>query len=131
MAATTQYISTSGPIAGTAFVDIDGKSVRLGGRCTYSVAPAERTSKGGLSGIYGYNEKPRATFIEFTVVDSGGTTVRDFFDNIASTVKIELVNGKMVTGANMWTTTPSEVDAAEGEFTVRFEAGDNIREETI
>lgn len=127
----TQYIATSGPIAGTAFVTIGGRTVRLGGRCTYSVAPAERKSKGGLSGMYGFNETPRAEFIEFTVVDSGSTKVGDFAKMIAETVKIELINGKLVTGANMWTTTPSEVDVAEGEFTVRFESGDTVREDTI
>jgi hypothetical protein len=127
--ANTSTISTSDPIAGTAFVTTDGVTRRLGGRCSYSPARVERTTKGGLSGIYGFNEKPRAPFIEFTVVDSGGTRVEDFADMVAETVTIELINGKLVTGNNMWTTTPSEVDAAEGEFTVRFEGG-TIREDT-
>lgn len=121
--ANPQIISTSEPIAGTAFVTIDGATLVLGARCTWSVAKVERTSKIGLSGVYGYVEKPRACFIELSGVDRGSLTVEDFSGKIASGVQVELVNSKMVTGSNMWTTTASEVDAAEGDFTVRFEGG--------
>lgn len=121
--ATPQIVATNEPIAGTCFVTIDGRTFLLGAKCTWSTVKVERKTKGGLSGIYGYTEMPRACFIELEGVDRGSTNVEDFSGMVASSVVLELINGKIVTGTNMWTTTPSDVDAAEGGFTVRFEGG--------
>src|ERR1700676_5792993 len=100
---TINVIGTSEPIAGTCFVTRNGNTLRLGGVCKYSVAPVERKTKGGLSGIYGYNETPRARFIEISVVDTGGTRAEDFAEGIADSVTLELISEKVVTGNAMWT----------------------------
>ncbi len=120
-------IAESNPIAGTAFVTRNGVTLRVAGAASYRVANVERESKTGMSGVYGFIEKPIPGFIEIDVVDAGDTEVGNLANAVADTVVLELTNGKIVTGTSLWTTTASEPNAANGEFKVRWEGG-SIRE---
>lgn len=120
-------IAEANPIAGTAFVTRNGVTLRVAGACTYRVANVERESKTGMSGVYGYTEKPIPGFIEIDFVDAGDTQVGDLADAVADTVVLELTNGKVITGTNLWTTTATEINAAQGEGKIRWE-GSAIRE---
>ena len=62
--------------------------------------------------------------IEATLRDSGSITVGDFNDMRCVEVQVQLANGKIVAGSNMWNTSALEVRAAEGTFTVKFEGVD-------
>jgi hypothetical protein len=120
-------ISNNDPIGGTAFLTRNGVTYHLGAACTYSVSQKTRESKAGLSGVAGYTTKARAGFIEGTFFDRGGLLIGALGEAVDDAIVLELENGKVIHGSHMWTTTASEVDAAEGTFTARWESG-NVME---
>lgn len=117
----TNMIALNEPIAGTVFVTVDGTTITVGARVRYSVATVTRETKSGLSGVYGWKETPRAPFIEAEIIDRGSTAIGVFANQTNVTVKAELINGKTVIVYNAHTTEPTEIDAAEGTGTVKWE----------
>ncbi len=71
--------------------------------------------------MHGFSEVPIAGYIEATLRDSGAMTVGDFNEFRCVEVQIQLANGKIVSGANMWNTAALEVRSAEATFQVRFD----------
>ena len=108
-------------IAGVANVSVDGATYLLAGELTYSPGSFERKSLVGQDQIHGYSEMPRAPFISFTGRDTGGLTLADLNNITNATISLELANGKIVTGRNMWTVDAQEAKTREGTFDVRFE----------
>lgn len=108
-------------IAGVANVAVDGATYLLVGELTYSPGSFERKSLVGQDQIHGYSEMPRAPFISGTFRDSSGLTVADLNNMTNVTISLELANGKVITGRNMWSTDAQEAKTSEGTIDVRWE----------
>ena len=111
-------------LAGITGVSIDGTSYMVVSDVTWSPSKWKRETLAGLDSIHGYSEVPQQGFIEATLRDSGAISVDDFNLMRCVEVQVQLANGKIVVGSNMWNTTALEVRAAEGTFTVKFEGID-------
>jgi hypothetical protein len=108
-------------LAGIAWISMDGQNHMLAGELTYSPADVERESLVGQDRVHGYGEKPRAPFISGSLRDAGTLTVKDFNSMTNVTVTLELANGKIVVGRNMWTVEAQEVKTPEATFEIKFE----------
>jgi hypothetical protein len=111
-------------LAGITGVSIDGAAFMVVSDVTWSPTRWKRETLVGLDAVHGYSETPMQGHIEATLRDSGVITVGDFNSMRCVEVQVQLANGKIVTGANMWNTSALEVRAAEGTFSVRFEGID-------
>lgn len=113
---------TTNRLAGVASMMIDGVAYSLAGDFTYSTASVSRETLKGLDGVHGYKEMPRQPFISATLRDGQGVTVDNFTNMTNVTLSIQLANGKLIIGRNMWTVGEgAEVKSEEGTFEVRFE----------
>lgn len=112
---------TTNRLAGVAYITVDGKSYMLAADATYSVSKVKRETLSGQSGVQGYSETPIPGTISGTFRDAGSLTVADFNAMTNATVMLELANGKMIVGRNMWTVESQEVKTQEATFEVKFE----------
>jgi hypothetical protein len=112
---------TTNRLAGIAYITVDGKSYMLAADAAYSVSRVKRETMSGQSGVQGYSETPIPGSISATLRDAGSLTVADFNAMTNVTVMLELANGKMVVGRNMWTVESQEVKISEATFEVKFE----------
>lgn len=112
---------TTNRLAGTANFAVDGVAYALAGEFTYNASSVTRESAVGMDTVHGYIEKPMAPYVSGTFRDSGGLTVADFNGMTNVTVSVQLANGKLIIGRNMWTVESQEVKAAEGTIEVRWE----------
>jgi hypothetical protein len=109
-------------VAGTAYLAVDGMSFPLVGDLLYSVSAVSRETVKGMDGVHGYKEAPTAGYIEATIRNTSTLEVAAFNAQTNVTVTVQLANGKMVVGRNMWTVGDAEeVNAAEGTLKVRWE----------
>jgi Phage tail tube protein len=111
-------------LAGITGVTIDGSAYMVVSDVTWSPSKWKRETLVGLDSVHGFSEVPMQGSIEATLRDSGSITVGDFNDMRCVEVQVQLANGKIVAGANMWNTSALEVRAAEGTFQVKFEGVD-------
>jgi hypothetical protein len=111
-----------GKLAGTAFLTIDGVNYLLQGEPKWRCADITRETLAGSDGIHGFKEKPIAGYISGRLRDADNITVADFNAMTNSTVVLELANGKVIIGRNMWTVEAQEVDSEDAVFDVRFES---------
>jgi hypothetical protein len=111
-----------GKLAGTAFLTIDGVNYLLQGEPKWRCADITRETLAGSDGIHGFKEKPIAGYISCRLRDADNITVADFNAMTNSTVVLELANGKVIIGRNMWTVEAQEVDSEDAVFDVRFES---------
>ncbi len=118
-------------LAGTAILSVNGQTYELQGKLTYRVATVQRTSLESQSGTTGFKEMPIPGRITGTIRDAGGLSVADFNGMRNATVTSQLANGKWVTGRNMWTVEPEEVDTEEGTFPVAWEGPTGCVEEEL
>jgi hypothetical protein len=112
---------TDKALAGIAYLSVDGKRYMLAGDLSYSVSRRKRETLIGQDEVHGFSETPHAGFIQASVRDAGSLSLADINAMTNVTVMLELTNGKMVVGRNMWTTDPQEVETMEAKFTVRWE----------
>jgi len=111
-------------LAGITGVSIDGTSYMVVSDVTWSPAKWKRETLVGLDSVHGFSEVPIQGYIEATLRDSGSIVVGDFNDMRCVELQVQLANGKIVAGSNMWNTSALEVRAAEGTFQVRFDGVD-------
>src|SRR4051794_27000415 len=102
---------TSRRLAGVAFLSVDGRNYMLAGDLEWSPSRVTRETLIGMDAVHGYSEKPYAGFIKATLRDAAGLTIADFNAMTNVTVTIELANGKVVTGRNMWTVEAQSVNS--------------------
>lgn len=114
-------------IGGVANVFADGRSLPIRGNLTVSPDPSENQVVAGMDGVHGYNERPRAPFIQGDFSTKANVNLRDVARMTNVTVTAELANGKTFVLVNATRTTPSEINASEGSFTIRWE-GESCRE---
>ena len=114
-----------GPIAGTAYLKIDGNQVALKGNLTVSGSAWERTGIAGQDNVHGYQELPRVPYIEADVSTVPAQITTEELDLLTDvTVQADLVNGFTYVLRNAWTKGPIEINAADGQFRIRFEGLD-------
>jgi Phage tail tube protein len=108
-------------LAGITGLAIDGVSYMVVSDVTWSPGRWKRETLVGLDSVHGFSEVPLQGYIEATLRDSGSILVEDFAEMRCVEVQVQLANGKIVAGSNMWNTSANEVRAAEGTFQVRFD----------
>lgn len=112
---------TTGLLAGTAYVTVDGLTVMVEGSFKYKPSRVKRETLTGMDGVHGYKEKPVAGSISMSLRDSRGTSVLGFNNQTNVTVVAQLANGKTVIGSGMWTVDEQEVDSEDAKFDVKWE----------
>lgn len=108
-------------IAGTAYIKVDGKQYALRGNMTVSPSKSEREGIAGMDGVHGFKEMPRVPFIECDITDGADVSLPDMQAHDNVTVTAELLNGKTYVLREAWVVGPLDLDAAEGQFTIRWE----------
>jgi hypothetical protein len=108
-------------IAGMAYLRVDGRQYALRGNLVVSIDGEEREGVPGQDGMHGFIERPRVPFIEADLSDLGGLSLQQLGRIRNTTVQAELANGKKYLLRNAWTSTPRELNTADGQVTVRFE----------
>jgi hypothetical protein len=108
-------------IAGLAYVRVDGAQYALRGNLTVSIDGEEREGVPGQDGMHGFIERPRVPYIEADLSDLGGLSLERLSRMTNTTVQAELANGKKYLLRNAWTSTPRELNTADGQVTVRWE----------
>jgi hypothetical protein len=109
------------PVAGTAFLFVDGNQYPLRGNLTIGPLTVERTMLAGQDGIHGYQELPVVPFVEcdITTDPSIDWTVLETFTNI--TVQANLINGQQFVLSRACVSGRRELNTREGMSRVRFE----------
>lgn len=108
-------------IAGTAYITVDGQSLMLSGDVGYTVSGKRRETLIGQDGVHGYKETPIAGRITATLRDAAGLSLTALNAMTNVTVVVELANGKMIFGRNMWTVDAQEGKASEATVDVVWE----------
>jgi hypothetical protein len=117
-------MSVNNIVGGTFYFFIDGLQYKARGNAKYCVATNEKESVVGVDGPHGFLKKPKMPWIEIDITDQGNLNTKLFQDMDDVTVTGENANGKTVVFRNATCTTPPEVDAIQGQFSVKFEAPD-------
>lgn len=108
-------------IAGVAFLRVDGQQYALRGNLTISPDMFEREGIAGMDGVHGYKETPRVPFISADLSDLGGLSMETLRAYCNSTVTAELGTGKVYILRGAYTAAAMELNAADGQVTVRWE----------
>jgi hypothetical protein len=121
------YLGTSNILAGIASLTVDGEVLDV---ITATYSPSNIMVEGliGLNGPQGLKATPRYGFIAAQCRDSGNLSVATICAKRSSSVVLVTAAGKTVSGTGMFFSgDPSEVEVAEGVFSLRFE-GTNVNE---
>lgn len=113
-------MASNTPLAGTVYFSVDGAPYNPSGEFTYDPSSITRESLIGMAGVDGFSEKFKSPVIKGKIRDNGNLTVGLFNLMRNNTVTLVLVNGKTVTGRNMWTVEPTEVNTEDGTFEVTW-----------
>jgi hypothetical protein len=111
----------AGPIAGTAFLKVDGNQYPLKGNFTVSSSALERAGIAGQDYVHGYQELPRVPYIEGDVSTLPEINLETVDATVDATVTAELINGKVYVLRNAWCKGPLDINTRDGQFRVRFE----------
>lgn len=114
-------------LAGVSYLYIDGQSYMVAGDASYQVSRVSRETLSGQDRVHGYSEKPIPGHISATLRDASTLSVSSINAMTNSTVVLELANGKLITGRNMWSVDAQEVSTGEATFSVKFE-GQHVEE---
>ncbi|WP_250533545.1 phage tail tube protein [Caballeronia sp. AZ10_KS36] len=113
--------NTQNRIAGTAYLTADGQSLSVAGDFEYNPSKVTRSTLAGQSGVDGYSEKPRAGQIKATLRDMAGLSLAALNAMTNVTIVVELANGKVIIGRNMWTVDDQSAKAEDGTVPVTWE----------
>jgi hypothetical protein len=113
--------ATSNRIAGTAFLTVDGTSYALVGEMEYNPGIVTRESLLGQDGVHGYKEMPQAPHISATIRDMNNMDVLTLNQMTNNTITVQLANGKLIVGRNMWTVESQTSKAQDGTIEVKWE----------
>lgn len=109
------------PVAGTAFLKVNGSQYPLKGAFTVSPSPVERTGIAGQDRVHGFQELPRVPFIEGDISTLAGLSLEDIAAITDATVTAELINGTVYSLREAWCKAAFEINTRDGQFRVRFE----------
>jgi len=113
-----------GPIAGTAFLKVDGNMYPLKGNLTVSGSQVERNGIAGQDYVHGFQELPRVPYIEGDVSTDASVSTEFLESIVNATITAELINGHVYVLRNAWTKGPIEINTHDGQFRIRFEGVD-------
>jgi|SRR5882724_2610007 len=111
----------AGPIAGTAFIKVDGNQYPLKGNLTVSASPIERAGIPGQDYVHGFSELPRVPYIEADVSTLPEVLIETLDNTTDATVTAELINGNVYVLRNAWVRGPLDINTRDGQFRIRFE----------
>lgn len=114
-------------LAGTAFLSVDGRSYQLVGEFSYNPSSVERETLMGMDGIHGTAEKPRPGEIKGKLRDYGDFPIAALNAMRNVTVTVQLANGKVIVGRNMWTVESLEVSGEDASVPVTWQ-GPTVQE---
>jgi hypothetical protein len=117
-------------LAGITSLTIDGTAYMVVSDVLWAPNKWKRETLIGLDSVHGFSELPAVGFISAKLRDSGHISVGDFAEMRCVEVQIQLANGKVIAGANMWNINAIEVNAADGTFDVRFDGLDVMEQRT-
>jgi hypothetical protein len=121
MSGATTQLGDPNLIAGIGNVSIDGVQFNISD-VTWGPATWEYETLSGYNGYHGRKAKGyKAGFIAFKVRDEQTIKASDFRTYTNSEVIVNMANGKTIDGQPMCCMDAIEVDANEGDFSVRFE----------
>jgi len=109
-------------VGGTARLLINGTQYPLRGNLTISLGNISRESIVGIDQYHGVKETPVASWIEMDVTDMGDIDISLLQGLDDVTVNVELANGKQAVLRNAAQINPVELNAVDGQFTLRFES---------
>lgn len=111
-------------LAGIAYLTVSGRRMRVVGEATYKVSKVLRETLKGQDSVHGYKEMPEQGRIAATVRDDANLKLSTVNGWTNETVVLELANGKVIVGRNMWTVDSQEVSTEEATFSLAFESDD-------
>lgn len=109
------------PIAGTAYIRVDGTQYDLRGNCTVNIAAFTREGVAGLDRVHGYTQKPTIPYFEMELSDSPNLSLETIHGITGATITLELINGKTYVLRQAWCANNPELKIDDGMFQVRFE----------
>ena len=109
-------------VAGTVYVKIDGKQVRVRGKWTLNPGEPKREAVVGGDGVHGYTEKPQACYLEGEITPTAELNIRELQNVREASVTVEWGAGKGHVLRGAWFAGDGTIDLEEGSMTVRFEA---------
>jgi hypothetical protein len=112
------------PIAGTAYLKVDGAQYPLKGSFVVSPSRVDRAGIAGQDGVHGYQELPRVPFIEGDISSLPGLSLEAIEAVTDATVTAELINGSVYVLRSAWCKSAFELNTHDGQFRVRFEGVD-------
>lgn len=108
-------------VGGICYVKINEVQYPLRGNLKYAPGRRESEEVVGQDGeVHGFKVTGKAPYIEMDVTDRGNMSVALLNDLEGATVTAEMNNGKVFVLKNAKQMNHIEVDASEGQFTVRF-----------
>ncbi len=120
--------TAAGPIAGTAYFHVDGQNYALKGDLTYQLAGGKNDPIMGMDGLHGYKSTPTPGKVKGKFSNTANVSVGALNGITNATVTVELVNGKVIVGRNMFRSgEPIEADGMEGDFEFEL-TGPDVRE---
>ncbi|MBM3114279.1 phage tail tube protein [Jeongeupia naejangsanensis] len=121
-------MATQNRRAGTIYFKVDGYQYDAKGDFTYNLGNPKREGIIGADGIHGFKETPQLPYIEGKLTDKADLDLDKLtlLDDV--TVTLELANGKVITGANMWYAADGNGSTGEAELDVRFEGKTKLEE---
>jgi len=112
-------------VGGTAYIFVDGRSIRLVGECSYALSGSSREPQNGMDGVHGYTEKPMHGFIKFKSRNAKDVDIGALQDATGVTVQVQLNSGKTVIGREMWRNGEQlQPSAEDGSFDIEFASAD-------
>lgn len=112
------------PIAGTAFLKVDGRQYPLKGSFVVSPSKVLRNGIAGQDRVHGFQELPRIPYIEGDISSTPDIAFEDIEQVVDATVTAELINGHVYVLRNAWHKGEIEINTRDGQARVRFEGID-------
>lgn len=109
-------------LGGTAYVKVGGRQIALRGNLKLSPELSEKEGVAGMDGPHGFIERPRMPYFEGDFSLVSGTSIEELRALVDETWQLELNNGKSYVFTEGNVTAAMEIDAAQGQFSMRVDA---------
>lgn len=117
--------------SGRVSIQVNGEVINVKGSVKYSTHSEAVETFRGIDGHAGAKITMVNPFVEVLVTDSADVNTQVFQNAEGLQVVVNQLNGKIITFSNCRQVNPVEVDAGEGEFTLRFECLGGATEQTV
>lgn len=109
------------PVGGIGYFKIDGTQYQLRGNFTVRIGGLVKTGVAGADGtVHGYTEQMHVPGFDVEITDSGGMSIQGIQAISASTVTLELRNGKTYVAEGAFQEDTLELDGTQGQFKSKF-----------